>query len=449
LSEDPGLAHALGLPPEPQQQPGGDGFGAPRLPPGAEDLWDARRELAIIRDFARARRTGPWAVLGGVLVRAVTNTGPEIQLPALTGGFGSLNLNAGLVGVPGAGKGGAERVAAALWPVIIETAGVGSGEGIAHLFATRGGKDGKVTRTATAVLLSVTEIDTLAAMAGRNGSTILAELRRAWMGEALGFSYADRAKRLPIDGHTYRLCVLAGIQPDRAGVLLDDAAGGTPQRFIWLPAIDPGAPDVAPPQPDALHPARCPDVPPGRRIVIDVCQTAREQIDAARLTGLRGGHTDTLDGHAGLARLKTAAALGLLRTRGLPEISEEDWQLAGVVMGVSDATRAAVVARAQRAATEANTRRGESEADRAAIVSDRGEERLIKAARNAARRKLAYEGGLVTGADLRRSLRFNLRPYLGEALQREMDAGGIKAVTITRDPDGHGGDGQAYQLSSD
>jgi hypothetical protein len=72
------------------------------------EFWDARPALQHIRDFARARRVGPWALLGCVMVRVIAATPPNLKLPALVGGQAGLNLYAGIVSVSGGGKGTAE-----------------------------------------------------------------------------------------------------------------------------------------------------------------------------------------------------------------------------------------------------------------------------------------------------------------------------------------------------
>ncbi|MBM0233369.1 hypothetical protein JNW91_16805 [Micromonospora sp. STR1_7] len=397
------------------------------VPPDTE-LWSARSSLARVHQFARSRRAAPWATLGVVLARVVAATPPFVVLPALVGGHGSLNLYVAIVGPSGAGKGAAERTAADAVEVgALTSASVGSGEGIAHLYAKRTRQG--VERHTDAVLLSVPEIDTLSALGGRQGATLLPELRRAWSGEALGFSYADPDKRLPIPGHSYRLALVVGVQPARAGGLLDDADGGTPQRLLWLPATDPQAPDVAPDEPAGLLWQR-PLWPLAEfgtsRVVLPVCQNARTAIDAARLARLRGQPSD-LDGHALLAQLKTAAALALLD--GHAEVTEEDWQLAGVVAVVSTRTRDQVAAGLERVERERNRRRGEAEGDRAAVAAERVAEDAVKRCCSNILRKLDGDEWKA-GSPLRRSIAARIRQHFDEAIQRLLDTGQIEAEDI-------------------
>ena len=218
---------------------------AEKMPPGPTVLeageiydwfWNARPILRHIHDFARARRCSPWAVLGVTLARVCTAVPPFVVLPALVGGHVSLNTYVGLVGPSGAGKDAATAAArdaidlSRVSPV--ETAGVGSGEGIAHQFMTykkpTNTDAGGLTQYREAVLLTAAEVDTLTALHRRQASTILPELRKAWTGSSLGFAYVDKEKRLTLPEHRYRLCLVVGIQPERAGGILQDTDGGTP-----------------------------------------------------------------------------------------------------------------------------------------------------------------------------------------------------------------------------
>lgn len=402
-----------------EQDPAGD----------VDEFWTARPALEHIRTFARARRASPWAVLGVVLTRVIAVTPRFVMLPPMVGGRASLNLFAALVGPSGAGKGIAEQVAVDAIDVgPVNVAGVGSGEGIAHLFLRRVKQD--IEQHSESVLLSVPEIDTLAALADRRGATLLPELRKAWRGEALGFTYADPVKRLPLQAHAYRLCLIAGVQPARAGSLLDDQDGGTPQRFIWLPATDPLAPDVAPPEPEPMKwrlPVWHGEYGTGQ-VQLPVCDTARRIIDTHRLAVLRG-QAAALDGHALLARVKLAAALAILDRRA--EVVDADWDLAGTLMQVSDATRAHIIDGLRRTDAERNRRRGEAEADRAIVVEERKEDAAAKRVARAIARRL--NGVWTPHAELRRRVAHRDRAYVDDALERLLAAGQIEAEPTDQD----------------
>ena len=197
------------------------------LAPAVETgFWDERKILRHLHDYARARRVSPWAVLGVTLARIITATPVEVALPPIVGGKASLNLFVGLVGPSGSGKGAAEAVSAdAVHVGYITSHNVGSGEGIAHGYKRRIKGELEWVDDRHAVLFSVPEIDSLAAQGDRRGATLMPQLRSGWTGEQLGFGYADPTKRIIVEAHQYRLCLVAGIQPGRAACLLDDADG--------------------------------------------------------------------------------------------------------------------------------------------------------------------------------------------------------------------------------
>jgi len=404
----------------------------PAPPVDVGDFWSSRPELAHIQTFARARRCSPWAVLGVVLARIITATPPYIVLPALVGSHASLNLFVALVGPSGGGKGASESAASDAVTVLdvngdqIEVATVGSGEGIGHLYAHR--EKGEVIKDRDAVLFTVPEVDNLTALAGRQGATLLPQLRSAWSGEKLGFAYADKAKALPINRHTYRMGLVLGVQPGRAAPLLDDADGGTPQRFLWMPTTDRDAPDVAPdvpapwiwslPKPWHADPFGMADLP--------IPNEVRMAVGLASLRRLRS-EGDALDGHAMLARLKTAAALALLAQR--QEITMDDWKLSETVMAVSTATRDSVVAYLSSKASQSNQAKGHAEGTRAVLVAETVAEADVKrVARKVTGRLRA--GGEMSRSELRVKIAARDRPHFDDAVDRLVEAGTI-VVKVT------------------
>lgn len=429
---------------QPDTQPGPP----PPIANEETEFWAARTVLEHIQLAAIARRCSPWAMLGAVLTRVITAVPPFVVLPPLVGGDASLNMFVGLVGESGSGKGAAITAAGRVVDIgaPIETAGVGSGEGIAHLFVKRT-KEG-VEQHTKAVLFTVAEIDTLSALGDRRGATLLPELRKAWSGEDLGFGYADPTKRLPVPAHQYRLCVVAGIQPGRAQALLSDVDGGTPQRFLWLPATDPTAPEVAPqaPLPLPWRPPMWPTADPrSYRSTLGVCGTARTTIDTERVKRLRG-EENALDGHGLLTQLKTAAALALLDRR--TDITDEDWQLAGVVAGVSDRTREAVQTRLVDAERKHNEAIGRSEGIRQQVAAEHLAEVAIKRVCKAVVRRLQREvdGAWIAKSALRTSVTSRDRAHYNDALERLLDAGQIEIRQADRTEEGHGGLGTLYRL---
>lgn len=409
-----------------------------------DTFWCARPILAHLRTFARARMTSPWAVLGVTLARVATAVPFTIVLPPTIGSFASINLFVGIVGRSGAGKGAAEAAAedAVLLGEIIR-AGVGSGEGLAHQYMMRTTKGGlEWIEPTRARLFSVQEIDTLTALDQRRGSTLLAELRKAWAGEALGFGYADPTKRLPVPRHGYRLALVVGIQPGRAGGLLDDTDGGTPQRFLWMPATDPAAPDVLPVEPEPwtwTMPPLPPVHPTSGLRVMQVCDEAVEFVRANRRADLRG-ESVAIDAHAVLGRLKVSAVLALLDGRTV--VTSEDWRLAGMIDAKSKHTRDGVRATLTESAARSNRARAEAEAERTIVTTEKVEKSTVARISRQILKHLRAHGDWVTGGDLRRRLAGRDRQWFEAAIEAAEEAGQLESEHVT----GQGTPGSRYRI---
>jgi hypothetical protein len=408
-----------------------------RVDPQREsDFWQSRPILKHVREYARARRTSPWAVLGVVLLRIMATVPPHYVLPPIIGGPASLNLFLAVVARSGGGKGASEAAAADAVNVgeEIRTSGVGSGEGILHQYVhhvpenKRTGDPARVEQHTTSVLFTASEVDTLAALHARQSSTLLSGLRQLYMGEELSFAYVDPTKRLKLERHGYRAGLVVGVQPARAGVLLDDRDGGTPQRFLWLPGRDAEMPQTAPPTPDRWtwtwpSTAKLTGDPFTGRIAIPVCDLARSTIDSEHVKR-NHGEGDALDGHRLLTHLKWAAALGISDER--IEVSEEDWHLAGTVMEISDATRNGIVAELAEERMRANTARGHADAERDVIREETVAEAAVQRVCRLVMKRL--EGGERGRADLRRTLASPDRGYFDAAIDRLLAAGQITSA---------------------
>jgi ribose 1,5-bisphosphokinase PhnN len=406
-----------------------------------DDFWSARPILAHIHQFARSRRRCPWAVLGVSIVRANGIIPPATALPPYVGGRASLNTFVALTGPSGAGKGTSEAAArdaiSFRWDdgqiVDLPEFPIGSGEGIARTFMSPAtGKDGEPEREQiyTAVF-SVPEVDTAAGLFSRSGSTLEGELRKVFSGEQLGFTNAQAHTRTRVPAHTYRCGLIVGVQPGRAGALLDGADGGTPQRFVWLPVLDADMPDERPDEP----PPVTIDQPKfsGDLTVPDV---ARAAVDAHQLA-MHRGTVDPLDGHRLLVRLKVAAALMVLDGRNeAPVITAEDWDLAGTVMAMSDHTRAWVQRERADAARRANRGRALATAERDEIISDS----KLNRAKQAILRKLGRSVELPT-RELRYALKADIRDNFTTALTELADESHIIAIEVPG--------GTRYRLSSE
>ena len=189
----------------------------------------------------------------------------------------------------------------------------------------------------------------------------------------------ERRRRLP--ANSYRLCVVAGVQPKLSDVLLSDTDAGTPQRWLWLPATDTSwdAPPTDWPTPIRWEfPRHWPDHDPDGRIRFTLPDEAAAAIREARIRTLRD-EGDPLDGHRLLTREKVAAALALLH--GETSITSQWWALAGLVMHRSDVTRARCAAALASKAEAEQRGRGRLDAAREAGAREARTDEAVKHAR--------------------------------------------------------------------
>ncbi len=411
-------------------------------------IWDERPILRHLHDFARGRGVAPLAVLGVALARIVAATPSNVVLPAIIGGDGTLNLFVAFVGKSGQGKGAAEAAAADAIDLSkmldrisaepIHTVNVGSGEGFVHQFVER--KAGELRRIRDSVLFSIPEVDTLTALGNRQGATLMPTLRSAWSGEALGHSYADPSKALKVEARAYRCSLMLGVQPTKAGPLLEDADGGTPQRFLWVPVVDPDMPRKRPPAPEPKKWDR--KFPSVQRYEMAVCEEAIDTIEEAHWLRSRG-EGDPLDGHALYTRLKVAAALALLDKR--LDVTADDWRLSGRIMSKSDATRAGVQRELRERATEANIGRAKAEAARAVVVAEEVDAQAVRRASQAVKNALGKKpDAWVSRKELRQSIAGRNKPNLDDALAALVLSGDIETEAVA----GTSGAGSRYRLRS-
>jgi hypothetical protein len=389
------------------------------------DFWASRPMLAHIHRSAKAQLMPPWGVLGGVLAQIVAATGPNVRLPAILGGEGSLNLFLAFVGASGDGKGGSMAVARHAveipWDTRADKIMPGSGEGLVGVYAVAKKERGEPWRTVRIrdrALIDCPEVDTMKALGGdRAGSVLFPFLRMAWSGEGIGRANATPERNVSIDDHSYRCVLLVGVQPEAAEILISDTKG-TAQRFVWLPIDDPDPLRTEAPGPipwnlpgggGPIH-----DFYSTNLKLITVCEIAREAIIDNRIKRLRR-EGDALDGHAMMSRLKVAAALGLLESRF--EVTEEDWQLAGYVMAKSDATRQETIETLTARAAAGHALRGKHQAiSKLSAEETETELRDAKVAQVSQTLLAKLTDEWTAKSDLRRSLKATLRIYFDDAI---------------------------------
>ena len=149
-----------------------------------------------------------------------------------------------------------------------------------------------------------------------------------------------------------------------------------------------------------------------------------------------------LDGHAVLAREKVAALLGILD--GRPEVSVEDWQLAGHLMDVSDRERASVQAILTTKAVEDGERRARTAGKHAVIVDDTKYAAGVRRLAQRTAERLRVDGGWVGGAKIRKWAAGRDREYVEDALRSLVAA----AVVDSKSSDGAGSAGLLYRVRS-
>lgn len=369
----------VGVAPVATTESTGDGEPGSALVPIEDVFWSERPELRNIRWLARERRVSPWSVLGSVLALVSCRIGPHVVLPPIVGGVASLNLLVGLVGPSGKGKGASWSVgleyldAEGLFPI----EEISTPEGIDASFTETPAKSGPIQYNDVAFFY-VPEVDRLRTQA--ENTAMLSHLRKVWSGELLGGKTAAKERWRPVRAHAYRASVAIGIQPRRSGAILNDADGGLPQRFLWMPVHDP----TALRRKDKLKPPAYAGVPPQvdfdvwvpegeqrgeknepvqvevkNRWVIPVCRNAQNEIIDAREENLVSEHGG-MDSHALLTQLKTAALLAFLDRRA--EVTDDDWRLARVIMKISDQTRAWCTREMRVAEDEENAQKGRGRA---------------------------------------------------------------------------------------
>ena len=340
-------------------------------------FWQSRASLTQIHDAALSRMCAPWAVLAHCAARALTIVRPCATTPPFVGGPGSLNMFFIVTGVSGSGKSAAEEVARELVDIPVEQRSLGTGEGFLEAFIRPANREtGEPSGYYESIMMIADESDTVSALKNRSGSTLEGILKEAWTAKRVGFGYRGRNNE-KLNAHSYRLTLVMGVQPTKAGWILEDNGGGFPQRFMWFPSRDHRAWEAyEAAEADELKtgipytaPQIWPLILPSWRDwefpqTIPVPDEARKLIRLAAAQAHLGGIENPLDGHALFCRLKFAYALTVLDGRS--KMTLEDWELSGVAARLSERVRGWVVSRmgdvAQAEAEEQGRLRGVSAA---------------------------------------------------------------------------------------
>lgn len=425
----------------------GDGRRRSAMPVLPAEFWETRDTLRGIRQAAHHRQCSPDALLGAVLARTAAINAHTIKTPPTPSPVG-LTTYVALIGRPGMGKSAAARVAQDLVPLPASVVEVpsGSGEGLVEVLIGTvevDAEDGKKRRVRQQVrhnvFIAVDEGSQLIEIGQRQGSTATSVIRTAWTDGVLGNANASEERKRIVPGGQYVYGLVIGFQPSTAGPLLDMVADGTPQRFLWMATADPTAPDVAPEWPDGLT------ITPLDRGELDkyrdragdtvrhplvLPEHVSKLVYARRRAALREELViDEMDEHAQLLRIKVAALLALMEHR--MEVSEEDWDLAGVIVDTSAEVRSYVQAELRAEAEAEEVARLKRQVRRDA-ASEAGEtSRALASAAISVGRKVR-KLGRATRRDLSQSIAGRHRKLVtvDDVIERAEADG-----TITRDGD--------------
>nr|MDQ3352311.1 hypothetical protein [Actinomycetota bacterium] len=279
-----------------------------------DEVWEARPELAHVRQAAHARTLSADAVLGVVLARVALLTPPTVRLPAIVAGEATLDLAVGIVASPGSGKTASMACGRELIPTarvdVVDGLPIGSGEGLVDAFLGApedwtdddGRRRRRRPQVVTAVLATLDEGQALVELGGRRGSTLLTTMRSGWSGATLGAANASADTHRVVPSGRYRLVVVIAWQPEHAAAIIDDTAGGTPQRVVWVNGLDPTVPDDPPAWPGPLDWSPPPTI--GNGIVMHVDHEVADGIRAAQRARVRGEAVSDAEAHDSLSRLK-------------------------------------------------------------------------------------------------------------------------------------------------
>jgi hypothetical protein len=252
-------------------------------------------------------------------------------------------------------------------------------------------------------LFYVDEIDTLGALSKDSGSTLLSEMRTMLTGGSTGSSNATRDRQRILPARSYSFQLIAGVQPSRAGTLLDGRDAGTPQRFIWAQVTDPK---------NALHPDDRPEWPgplgwdrdfldllmmvdPIVRYPDWLLQELRAYDYKISQEGADGGELSQ-HGHHNLLRLKVAAGIAFLHES--PVILDEHIEITDMILAASRQVQKMCE---RRVAEEAHKRKKAAKQSDERVAQEVTEERVHKLVKNARGNLLRANGEWVTWQNLR------------------------------------------------
>ncbi|TXH26431.1 MAG: bifunctional DNA primase/polymerase [Mycobacterium sp.] len=349
-------------------------------------------------------------------------------------GFGNqrmaLNHFVGLVGGPGDGKGTATSAGFACidprWGTVANRtqytrANIGTGEGMAATFHDdRSPESKKPPKVIRPTVFEAQEIDTLSVLSERTGTTISADLRKAFSGETLG--YQNKSDQISVPAFSYRLAFIAGIQPKQAEPLLSQH-GGLPDRFVFTPVLDPAIAQLTRPAPMPQQPYQ---------LIIPAVKDYHlpEFIVTDQFIRRKNRHSQALDTdadpalHTWMIHTQVAIGFALLESsvRGRIEVTREDWDRAALVLRGSELAKFQCTYAIEQKHRATQRARGRADALREEARDDaleqRTQQRLLKVLRRSHPQPVAQR-------DLTLALSRPQRPYRDSALAELISSGQV------------------------
>lgn len=212
----------------------------------ALDLWQSTDRLKKVAQAADNMGVNRLAFLTVLMSRILAEVPPEIKLPgAQDGAIGaraSLNLGVMLVALSGQGKSSIYKQTATFFddrepPIGGEPS---TGQGLIQAYQRFDKEEGvMVDEPDMRGLFYIDEVETLMALSNDKTSTTTARLRSMIMGEQVSDTNATAERKRRLRAGTYRFCLVVAAQPALTGFILQGREAGTPQRFVWVQAVDP------------------------------------------------------------------------------------------------------------------------------------------------------------------------------------------------------------------
>lgn len=406
----------------------------PTTPP---EFWKTKT-LQHIKMGALSAIVSPDAVLHAVLARVAAFTSHNLLLPPIIGGQSPLNYFAAIVAPSGGGKSSAAKAAARLLPAPAHLEGrdilqVGTGEGLIESFLEKDPDTGEKVQMHNNLFVYVDEGEILRKYARRDGTTLDVVIRTAHSGGALGQHNASKATSRFVSPNSYRLGLVVGFQPQKAGALLtpESVDGGTPQRFVWaagqISQSDRIKMDDFRDRFEWPGELRLPSATWNREGEVKISPLLVRAIQDYQLDVLSGREAPAhpLDAHETLITLRMAVLLGLLE--GRPGPNSEDHERARTLWRVNAQVRRWVVKEVQNAdQDELNEQiRRDMQRAQAQVVAREWAPDNQRRLREQVLRIVEKHGGEVTAGVLQADVTRSLRPMLTGTLQQMSRSGEV------------------------